>query len=227
MHSAPLAQVSLSAIAHNARIALATGARVADLRADAWGHGAAAVAAVLRAAGAERFRVDERTAELLGPSGRDGLTRSIDPDIDPSTVYGMPGSAPGTRPAMRLTGTVLTAKRLLAGEGVSYGYRHRAPADTRVALVSGGYAQGIARGVGGRVSVGRGTRRFQIVGRVAMDVCVVEIGDAALSRGDEVVFFGDPARDEPTVAAWSAATGLGAAELVTIVGLRAQREQVA
>ena len=57
-----------------------------------------------------------------------------------------------------------------------------------------------------------------------MDVCVVEIGDAAVTRGDEVVFLGDPRRGEPGLAEWVRATGLTADELVTTVGLRAHRE---
>jgi len=64
------------------------------------------------------------------------------------------------------------------------------------------------------------------VGRVAMDVCVVDIGAAPVARGAEVVFFGDPEAGEPSVAEWVAETGLTAAEIVTAVGLRAVREHV-
>ena len=50
-------------------------------------------------------------------------------------------------------GTVLVVKPLRAGEGVSYGYTHRAARDTRIALVVGGYAQGIVRALGNRAPV--------------------------------------------------------------------------
>lgn len=138
-------------------------------------------------------------------------------------LFGLPDGA-GT-PALRLAGTVLSVKDLRAGEGVSYGYAFRAPADTRVALVTGGYAQGVVRALGGAVDVAIAGERHPIVGRVAMDVCVVEIADAAIRRGDEVLFLGDPARGEPSLAEWVRATGLSAAELVTTVGLRAVREE--
>jgi alanine racemase len=134
---------------------------------------------------------------------------------------------PGFRPVMRLSGTVLGAKALRTGEGVSYGYTHRAETDTRVALVVGGYAQGIVRALGNRASVSIAGERHAIIGRVAMDVCVVDIGDALVERGDEVVFFGDPAAGEPSLTEWVAETGLTAAEIVTAVGLHAVREHTA
>ena len=72
---------------------------------------------------------------------------------------------------MRLTGSVLLTKALRAGEGVSYGYTHRADADTRVALVTGGYAQGVVRGLGDRISVRH--RRLAASGhRPGCDGCV-------------------------------------------------------
>ena len=41
-----------------------------------------------------------------------------------------------------------------------------------------------------------------------MDVCVVDVGRRRpCSRGDEVVFFGDPQRASPSLADWTAATG--------------------
>ena len=229
--SAPVARVSAGAIAHNAALALARlpqdAAAVADLRADAWGHGAPSVAAELLAAGVDRLVVDDApTARVLTAAGVAGATTSGAPDLETPTLYGLPGGEPGAVPAMRLSGTVLGVKPLRAGEGVSYGYRFRAAADTRVALVTGGYAQGVVRDLGnhGRVTIGGASLR--IVGRVAMDVCVIDVGDASVQRGDEAVFFGDPRVGEPSIAEWVEATGLRADELVTAVGLRATRERV-
>ncbi|MCH3159094.1 hypothetical protein K3X38_14655, partial [Listeria monocytogenes] len=75
----------------------------------------------------------------------DRVVRVGEPAVSPAVTYGWVDGVP----AMTLVGTVLSTKRLLAGEGVSYGYRFRAPADTRVALVTGGYAQGVVRSAGG------------------------------------------------------------------------------
>ncbi|WP_307858531.1 alanine racemase C-terminal domain-containing protein [Microbacterium flavescens] len=230
--SAPVARVSASAIAHNASLALARAAErtsaVADLRADAWGHGASAVAAELLAVGVDRLVVDDApAAPVPGVAGAASATAGAGGGLDTATLYGLPNGAPGAVPAMRLSGTVLGVKPLRAGEGVSYGYVFRAVADTRVALVTGGYAQGVVRELGSRARVTIGGRSHPVVGRVAMDVCVVDVGDAPVRRGDEAVFFGDPGAGEPSIAEWVALTGLRADELVTAVGLRATREHVA
>jgi alanine racemase len=209
---APQATISMRALVANARLAVRGAAEPQYdpivLRSDAWGHGAGLVRRVLAEAG-----LRARTG------GADGGA------VDPLTVFGLPGGAPGSRPVMRLHGSVLSVKKVAAGEGVSYGYAYRVPHDTRVALVTGGYAQGVVRALGGGVSVRLGGGLHPIVGRVAMDACVVEIGDADVSRADELVFFGDPESGEPSLAEWEHASGLTAAELVTAVGLHAARRE--
>lgn len=124
---------------------------------------------------------------------------------------------PGSEPSLR--GRVLQTKPLRAGEGVSYGYRFRAPADTRVALVSGGYAQGVVRALGGQATVWIRGAEFPIVGRVAMDVCVVDIGTVDIVPGDEAVFFGP---EHPgALAHWARVTGMTELELAAGAGAMA------
>lgn len=198
---------------------------VADLRADARGHGVARVAVTVLYAGVAMVRVDDHAADALrGLLPADRVTTTEPPTLLTDTVYGLPGAAAGAGPALRLEGTVLSVKALRRGEGVSYGYTYRADRDTRVALVTGGYAQGIVRGLGGRADVLIGGRRLPVVGRVAMDVCVVDIGDSAVARGESVLFLGDPRAGEPSLAEWAESTGLTAGELVTAVGVHAVRE---
>lgn len=196
---APVALVSASALRRNAP--LAVGGHDDVLAADAWGHGAEWVASVL--------------ADL-------DLDATA---LDAVTLFGLPGSH--ALPVLSLRGRALGTKALLRGEGVSYGYTHRAPHDTRVALVTGGYAQGVVRSLGNAVTVAIDGRRHRIVGRVAMDVCVVDVGDADIARGAEVVFFGDPAEGHPSLEEWTDATGWSAAEIVAAVGVRAERRVVA
>lgn len=195
-----MALVSESALRENAPLALAAGnARGADdvLAADAWGHGADWVVSVLSGLGMDAA------------------------SLDAAVLYGLP--ATHARPVMSLRGRVLGSKPLLRGEGVSYGYTHRAPRDTTVALVTGGYAQGVVRALGNVATVSIEGRRHRIVGRVAMDVSVVDVDDARIARGAEVVFFGDPAQAQPSLEEWTDATGLTAAEIVAVVGARADR----
>lgn len=194
----PCAFVSASALQSNYAILRARGeiGRL-DLSADAWGHGVDFVRAQL----SEAARSNERDV------------------IDNTRLLGL---ADGYKPVMTLVGTVLSIKHLDAGDGVSYGYTYRAEHDTTVALVTGGYAQGIVRGLGNHATVRFGEEALPIVGRVAMDVCVVEIRDADVEPGSRVVFFGP---DHP-VGLWADATGMQSSELVTGCGLHAVRRAV-
>lgn len=214
------ARLDLTALAANTGLALAgLGERaIADLRRDAWGHGIAPVARVLADAGVRAAVVDpgDRAAATAA-----GLTATeAGPTLDGGLLFGMPGSAGA--PVLRVSARVLSIKRLLAGEGVSYGYTHRADADTRIALIDGGYGQGIVRTLGNRIDVEAAGTLRPVVGRIAMDVCVVDIGTVSVEPGDEVVYFGGTGPARGALATWEAASGMCGAELVCAIGLRAR-----
>lgn len=143
-------------------------------------------------------------------------------------LFGIPGdpgdAEQGGESVLRLTGTIVLVKRILAGEGVSYGYIHRAERDSRIALVTGGYADGVCRALGSAAWALVAGQARPIVGRIAMDVLVVDVGSAPASPGDEVVLLGDPDRGEPGLAEWAGASGLSAVELVAGIGPRVIRE---
>ena len=213
--SAPRVQISRGALERNLAAALRDAPeRGVDLRRDACGHGAGLVAEAARGLGVR---------SALGDGPVEGLALADEAQLlPPERVFGLAG---GGEPVMTFSGRVLQTKPLRAGEGVSYGYRHRAAFDTRVALVTGGYAQGVVRALGGAATVRiRGEER-PIVGRVAMDVCVVDLGELEVAPGDEAVFFGQghPA----SLASWARATGLTELELVAFPGLRCEREVTA
>ncbi len=218
--------ISRSALAAASAAAVDAGGRIADLRRDAWGHGVLAVAHAVVAAGAEAVRVDHaEEADALALEGIEAVTTGA-ADIDPLLLYGLP-DAEGvlrTRPVMRLVGSVLSTKPLRAGDAVSYGYTHRAMHDTTAALVTGGYAQGIVRALGNAAHVEIDGMQRPIIGRVAMDVCVIDLqGSAAIAVGAEATYFGGRGPAAPGLARWSAVTGLTIAELVTVAGAHAER----
>ncbi|MFJ3385019.1 MULTISPECIES: alanine racemase [unclassified Curtobacterium] len=129
----------------------------------------------------------------------------------------------GLRPAMRVTAAVLRTVVVPAGDGVSYGYTWRAESDTRLAVIGLGYADGFDRAFGNHVSVRIGDRRFPVVGRVAMNAMHVDIGDAEVAVGDEVVLWGDPANGDPAVEDWASAVGTINYEVVARLGRSIER----
>ncbi|WP_292791641.1 MULTISPECIES: alanine racemase [unclassified Microbacterium] len=221
----PQAMISRSALAAGASAAIRAGGRRADLRRDAWGHGLLAVAQVVTAAGAEEVLVDSPgEVEALRLEGITATTTG-EPDLDPFLLYGLPSAEglPATAPVMRLVGRVMSTKRLRAGEAVSYGYTFRAAEDTVVALVTGGYAQGVVRSLGNQVDVEIDGALHPIVGRVAMDVCVIDLQDTAADVGDAVTFFGGAGPASGAIARWATLTGMTPAELVAVPGAHSVR----
>ena len=111
-------------------------------------------------------------------------------------------SVPANPP--RLTAEVLATKRVGAGAGVSYGHTYRTASATTLLLVSIGYGHGVPRKAGNLASVSWGDQAVQmpIVGRVAMDVLVVDAGDAPVKAGEAVVIFGDPQTGEISLEEW-------------------------
>ncbi|WP_433862100.1 alanine racemase [Streptomyces sp. L7] len=129
----------------------------------------------------------------------------------------------GLRPAMTLRGRVAAVRRVAPGTGVSYDYTYRTEAETTLVLVPLGYAEGIPRHASGRGPVSIAGKRYRISGRVAMDQFVVDVGDAEVAVGDEVVLFGDPATGVPGADDWAEAADTINYEIVTRLGGRLRR----
>lgn len=130
------------------------------------------------------------------------------------------------RPAMTLRATVALTKRVPAGQGVSYGLTYRTTAETTLALIPLGYADGIPRAAGNRGEILVAGRRRRIAGRVAMDQVVVDCGDDPVAAGDPAIVFGPGDTGEPTARDWADRCDTIDYEIVTRIGPRVPRRHV-
>jgi len=172
-------------------------------------------------------------AALTAPRARFGLCRIglALYGVDPWGALG-PG-AYGLRPALTLRARVVNVKRVPAGTGVSYGSDHVTGRPATLALVPLGFADGLPRAAQGRARVWLGGRRCPIVGRIAMDQCVIDAGDLPVALGDPVTVFGPGAitgdrpgaggPDQPTAAEWARWAGTSPHEVLTGIGARVRR----
>ncbi|QKT06667.1 alanine racemase [Gordonia sp. X0973] len=128
-------------------------------------------------------------------------------------------------PAMTLRTQVSLVKQVSAGSGISYGHTYRAPADTVVAVIPVGYADGVPRLLSGRLRVRINGRDFTGVGRICMDQFVVDLGPdgGGVVEGDEVTLFGTGADGGPTAREWADLTDTIDYEIVTGIGPRIAR----
>ena len=92
-------------------------------------------------------------------------------------------------PAMSISAEVVWIGSVKAGEHVSYG-DFTVSRDTRVCAIRVGYADGYRRGqVGACVSING--RKCSVLGRVCMDITVVDLGDTNCKVGDRVYLLGE------------------------------------
>jgi alanine racemase len=147
-------------------------------------------------------------------------------------LYGVP-PAPALagrvalQPVLSLKARVSHVQRLAAGESISYGRRYRLARAAQVATVPVGYADGVPRNLGlagGEVLVG-GHRR-PIAGAVTMDQLMVDLGDAPVEVGDEVVLLGAQGDERIEAQEWAERLGTIAYEVVTGIGPRVPRHYV-
>lgn len=94
------------------------------------------------------------------------------------------------RPVMTLSTRVISRRRIRAGETVSYGRKFMAAADTTILTLPIGYGDGYLRSLTGKTKCLIRGREYPIVGVICMDECMVDIGDADISIGEEVVLLG-------------------------------------
>jgi alanine racemase len=127
------------------------------------------------------------------------------------------------RPAMALKARVSFVKPVAAGDRISYGLRHTFPADTTVATLPIGYADGVRRGLSDVGSVLIRGRRRPIVGVVTMDQLMVDCGDDAVRTGDEAVLIGAQGGERITAEEWGDALGTIGYEIVCGISARVPR----
>jgi alanine racemase len=130
------------------------------------------------------------------------------------------------RPALSLHARIGQVKRAGAGSGVSYGWRTTLGAETVLATLSIGYADGVRRALGvSGAPVLVGGRRRPMVGVVTMDQLMVDCGpDAAVAVGDEAILLGGEGPEAVTVEDWAERLGTISYEIVTGLGPRTTRQ---
>ena len=95
------------------------------------------------------------------------------------------------RPLMTVRTTVAQLREIPAGTSISYGRTYTAERDMRVAVLPIGYADGLLRGLSGKVSFRIRGKMARSVGRICMDLCMVDVsGIPGIRVGDEAALFG-------------------------------------
>jgi len=151
---------------------------------------------------------------LLGPDYHFDLVR---PGI------GLYGGLPfdHAQPVVRLDLPVVQARDLQAGEVAGYGNAWQAARPSRLATVSAGYADGLFRSLTGALTLWHGDAPCPAVGRVSMDLIIVDITD--LGADPETLTILGPRQGIDDLAQAAGTIGY---EVLTALGRRYARSHV-
>jgi alanine racemase len=128
------------------------------------------------------------------------------------------------RPVMRVKAKVLSLRRLGKGQAVSYGRTFVTKRETLAATLAVGYADGYSRLLSNNSHVLLRGRRAPVIGRVCMDLMVVDATDAGdLEEGEEAVLLGSEGGE--SITAWELARRASSIpyEVMLSLGSRAKR----
>ena len=187
----------------------------------------------------ERFEA----ARAVLPGLPASLANSSGMFLDPAPIYDLarpgyalyggnptPGQPNPMRPVVTLTAAIQQTRSVETGMTCGYNAQWTAKRPTRLATLLIGYADGLPRGAGATNSrpgaeVAVAGRRAPLVGRVSMDLAIVDVTDLpedAVKAGDPVELFGGSI-DLDDFASRSGTIGY---HLLTSLGPRYQREYV-
>ena len=149
------------------------------------------------------------------------------------TLYGMLSTHADTEhcgvslePVLSAKARIALVKDLFQGEVAGYGLQFVAPQDTRIAVVTIGYGDGIPRslscGVGNVLIHGS---KAPIVGRICMDQMLVDISDIPdVNAGDIAVIIGRSGDAKITACDLAEQTGTISNEILSRLGQRLERQ---
>lgn len=93
------------------------------------------------------------------------------------------------RPALTWKARLISVRTFPPGHGISYGSKYVTSKEERIGVIPIGYGDGFRRVDGQQVLVGG--KRVNIVGRVCMDQCMLQLDDVPEAKvGDEIVLVG-------------------------------------
>ena len=127
-------------------------------------------------------------------------------------------------PVMTLKSRVSAVTHHKKGDTISYGRTWTAERDCTLAVLPIGYADGLQRCLSGKLTVLLHGQRVCQVGRICMDMCMLDVTDIKdVKPGDVATVFGSGADGEPTAAELAELAGTIAYELLCGISLRVPR----
>lgn len=133
-------------------------------------------------------------------------------------------AAPELRPVLTWKTTIAHLRRIQPGDSISYNRTFVASRQSHIAVLPVGYADGYNRLLSNRGMVLIGGRRVPVVGRVCMDMIMVDVTDVPGAEiGQEAVLIGQQGQERITAADLAAWQQTIPYEVLCAIGTRVPR----
>lgn len=128
------------------------------------------------------------------------------------------------QPLMEMKTTIAAIRPFEAGVTVSYGRTYETPGPRTIAVCPIGYADGLQRRLSGKLHFLLHGKKIPVVGRICMDMCMVDITDVPEAQvGDTVTVVGRDGDAAITWDDWADQLGTISYELVCDINKRVPR----
>ncbi len=108
-------------------------------------------------------------------------------------MYGLERSIKGLEmhPAMSVSARIASVSEKHCGDSISYGCIYKTNENKKIAVVSFGYADGMPRLLSNKYDVSINGHKAPIVGRICMDMFMIDVTGIECCEGDRVLIFGN------------------------------------
>lgn len=132
---------------------------------------------------------------------------------------------PNLIPVMSIVSKIIQIKSIKASDYIGYGCSYRATRDMKIGILPIGYANGYLRAFSNRSYVIAKGRRAPVVGRVCMNMTIIDITDIpGIRLFDEVILLGRDGNENISAEDLASIAGTINYEILTLVDPLAERE---
>lgn len=127
------------------------------------------------------------------------------------------------KPVLEFKARISAINEHKAGDTISYGRVYTLNKPAKIAVIGVGYADGLQRALSGKMDVLVNGKRARQVGRICMDMCMIDVTDIECSDGDVVTIFGTDKGETVSVDELAELAGTISYELLCALSRRVPR----
>ena len=129
-----------------------------------------------------------------------GASKIKDPKINAIRLgIGLYGIGKGLKPVLKLKSKIVKVRKIKKREKVGYGGEFVALKDTYIGLIPVGYFEGVDRRFGGKGVIKYKNKFYPIIGRVCMNMLMINFGSIKAKMFDSVEIFSNNKKDKNSI----------------------------